>query len=162
MRIHPPRECGDVYISPFDKDKAILTLARQWAEMSSKDPNTAVGAVVYHPPTHAMFMGYNGFPQSVPDYRKHWDCREHGNPMSKYYRVAHAETNAIRRAHAVMGEDLSMCTLYVTAPPCVECMRAHIRPSLIKTVVFTGGPVSSIVVDIAAEARVSLKEVAGV
>lgn len=162
MRINPPRECGDVYLSPFEKDVSLLMLARQWAEMSSKDPHTAVGAVVYHKKTHAMFLGYNGFPQGVIDYRKHWDCRDHGNDLSKYYRVAHAETNAIRRAHAAMGEDLSECILYVTAPPCVECMRAHIRPSLIKTVVFAGGPVSSIVVDLAAEARIALKEMSGV
>ena len=131
MRKHPPINDVTVYRSPIGKVTALLQMTRVWCEARSKDPKEAVGAVVYHDPTGAMHFGYNGFPRHLPDLITCWDDKP-----TKLSMVAHAETNAIRRAHVMHGEDLSHCFMVVSRVPCGECLRAHIGPSGIKNVYY--------------------------
>ena len=129
MRNKNPESVMGVYHSPVPLFPALMLLAETWAEARSKDPNTAVGAIVYHEPTGAMYFGYNGFPVGVEDNIEWWDDRE-----VKHSLVAHAETNAIRRAHCGIGEDLSDCYMVVSKLPCCQCLRAHIAPARLQRI----------------------------
>lgn len=91
-------------------DKRLLELSLHVASWS-KDPSTQVGAVVAEG-NRIVSMGYNGFPQNVPDSQELLEDRE-----TKYKIVLHAEENALLFAK----RDLEGCTIYVTNPPCPGC-----------------------------------------
>jgi len=118
-----------IYRSKHDMPQAILRVITDWADSRSKDPNTKVGAAVYDPVSGALFLGYNGFPQGMPDRTDWWDNRPmiDGKPdltdmSGKYARVIHAERNAIRKAVMALGENINRCDLYLTHYPCRTCM----------------------------------------
>ena len=150
MRTNNPPSLAGVYHSPVPLFPALMSLAELWAESRSKDPRTAVGAIVYHEPTGAMYFGYNGFPVGVPDTVEWWDDR-----AVKHSLVAHAETNAIRRAHCGLGEDLSACIMVVSKLPCCHCLRAHIAPSRLRKVYYK--PDSDDVRDYTLEERLNVE-----
>lgn len=82
----------------------------------SRDPNTQVGAVIVDVYNHIIATGYNGFLPGVSESEELWQ-RPH-----KYVRVIHAETNAIAHA-AKKGHATDGCIIYVTAMPCINCMK---------------------------------------
>lgn len=112
---------NDIYNSVADMHQTCMALAQLFAQMRSKDPNTRVGSCVYDPLTGGLFLGYNGFPKGIPDFRRHWDNRDANSPDSKYARVVHAEANAVRKAMQALGQ-LDRCTLYVTHYLCHKCV----------------------------------------
>ena len=71
-------------------DARYLGLARHIAGWS-KDPSTQVGAVIVRPNKSLASIGFNGFPQGMPDDEELYADRE-----EKYCRIIHAEMNALR------------------------------------------------------------------
>ena len=96
-------------------EKYFMDVAYKVAERS-KDPSTQVGAVLVNPENYIVGTGYNGFVQGVKETAKLWE-----RPR-KYDLVIHAETNAIAHA-ARRGISTNNCTMYVTAIPCLSCMK---------------------------------------
>lgn len=97
--------------------------------MRSKDPNTQVGCCIVSPTNRILSVGYNGFPNGIPDEEFPW-CRE--GEDNKYLYTAHSELNAILNYR---GGSLEGATLYVTLFPCNECAKAIIQAG-IKTCVY--------------------------
>lgn len=93
-------------------DDRFLDLAKLVSTWS-KDPSTQVGAVIVRPDRTIASMGFNGFPQSMPD-----NPGFYANRDSKYSRIVHGEINALLFAH----DSVKGCTLY-TYPfmPCDRC-----------------------------------------
>ncbi len=92
--------------------------------MRSKDPNTQVGACIVSPTNRILSMGYNGFPNGVPDAEFTW-AREGDD--NKYYYTTHSELNAILNYR---GGNLEGAKLYVTLFPCYECAKAIIQSGI--------------------------------
>ena len=78
----------------------------------SKDPSTKVGACIVAPNRSIVSVGYNGFPQNMPDTPELYANRD-----EKYSRVVHAEMNAAMWAE----RSLVGCTLYSSLTPCDRC-----------------------------------------
>lgn len=108
-------------------DRRWLALARHYATWS-KDPSTKVGCVVVSYENRQVSMGYNGFPQGVDDDPELYRDRE-----SKLLRVVHADANAIFSA-AREGIALDGATMYLTGPPCQECVKAIIQAGIARVV----------------------------
>ena len=70
-------------------DKRFLEMAKLVSTWS-KDPSTQVGAVIVRPDKSVASIGFNGFPQSMPD-----DDELYANREEKYCRIIHAEMNAL-------------------------------------------------------------------
>lgn len=152
---HLPQALGRVTDDPTLSAAATpaatyMKLAREFAQLRSKDPNTKVGACAHDPKTGGLYLGYNGFNEGMPDLEALWRAREiptflaytsgytlapSGIQATKYEFVVHAEANAIRKAMMGVGT-LERCTLYVTHYPCHRCMKDFIIPSGIRQVVF--------------------------
>lgn len=127
---------SELYSSKASIEDSIMQICKMWAELRSKDPNTKVGAAVYDPISGGVFLGYNGFPKGFPDRKLYWDNRDSSAPNNKYKFVKHAEPNAIEKAVAALGLDLSRCILFITNHPCHVCMKNDIAPRGIKKVYF--------------------------
>lgn len=93
-------------------DARFLALAEFFSRWS-KDPSTKVGAVIVDDRRRVVALGFNGFPQGMPDRPEDYANRE-----EKYSRVVHAEINAILLA----DRSVTGMTLY-TYPflPCDRC-----------------------------------------
>jgi dCMP deaminase len=89
----------------------------------SKDPSTQVGAVLVDSQRRVVSVGFNGFPKGTSDAPALYLDRE-----EKYRRVLHAECNAILFA------DRPGDTLYVTHPPCSQCMAMAIQHGVSRVV----------------------------
>ena len=76
---------------PTKWDIRFMELAKHISSWS-KDPSTKTGAVITDTRNRIVSMGFNGYPQNVPDTDLH--IRE-----TKYAKVIHAEMNAILFAH---------------------------------------------------------------
>lgn len=112
-------------------DKRYLDVAKLVSTWS-KDPSTQVGAVLVNYELQKEFVGYNGFPKGVKDLPERYADRE-----LKYKLVAHAESNAIRKA----GDYARGATLYVypsfSLPPiCNECAKDAISAGIKEVVGF--------------------------
>jgi len=97
--------------------------------MRSKDPNTQVGACIVSEKNRILSMGYNGFPNGLPDSEFTW-AREGDD--NKYFYTTHSELNAILNYR---GGSLEGAKLYVTLFPCYECAKAIIQ-SGIRTLIY--------------------------
>ena len=95
----------------------------------SKDPNTQVGACIVSANNRILSMGYNGFPNGIPDAEFPWNREGEDN---KYFYSTHSELNAILNYR---GGSLEGSKLYVTLFPCNECAKAIIQ-SGIRTLVY--------------------------
>ena len=145
-----------VYTSRAPIDASCMAIATLWAHLRSKDPNTKVGACVYHHKSGALFLGYNGFPMGLPDTKSVWDQKDRSKSPNKYQYCVHAETSAIRRALSVFP-DLQQCAMFVTHFPCSQCMRDSIIPSGLKTVFYMQQvPADAITEELARAAKVQL------
>lgn len=65
-----------------------LGLAR-YISQRSKDPSTKTGAAIVRPDKSLCSVGFNGFPQNMPD-----DPTLYANREEKYSRIVHCEVNA--------------------------------------------------------------------
>jgi deoxycytidylate deaminase len=121
-----------VYNSRYTKNETAILLAATVATMRSKDPKTKVGACILTT-DNQDFLGYNGFPQEVPDSRRVWD--EGSSVFSKHDLVVHAEANAFKKAMRAKA-DLAGATLAVTHFPCASCIKNWILGSGITRLVY--------------------------
>lgn len=96
----------------------------------SKDPSTAVGAVIVDPHNRVVSLGFNGFPRSVSDASDLLADRE-----EKLRRTIHAEENALLFAQ----RDIEGCTVYVTHPPCARCAAKLIQAGVHRIVTHRPG-----------------------
>ena len=94
----------------------------------SKDPRTKVGAVAVNKKKRVVSIGFNGFPRNVIDSVNVYEDRKR-----KWYRVIHAETNAI-----VFAGGKKIHTMYCTHPPCGPCMALMIQAG-VKEAVWDSG-----------------------
>lgn len=95
-------------------DKFYLNLAKEISQ-KSKDPSTKVGAVIVRHDNTPVSFGFNGFPKRMDDSESRYLDREF-----KYRWVQHAERNALSFAR----EPLNGCKIYLTHPPCSQCLGA--------------------------------------
>lgn len=109
-------------------DEYFMGIAMLSAERS-KDPNTQVGCCIVSGTNRILSVGYNGFPNGVPDSEFTWAREGEDN---KYLYTTHSELNAILNYR---GGTLEGAKLYVTLFPCNECAKALIQAG-IKTVVY--------------------------
>ncbi len=82
----------------------------------SKDPSTKCGAVIVAPDRRVISLGFNGFPQRMPD-----SPELYANRDEKYSRIVHCEMNAALFAK----ESLRGATLYTW--PCLSCDRCAVH-----------------------------------
>ena len=94
----------------------------------SKDPSTQTGCVVVDQEGAIVSTGYNGFARGINDSDARYNHRE-----TKYMFVVHCDTNAIYSA-ARRGVALRGCTMYLTGPPCNECMKGIIQAGITRVV----------------------------
>ena len=105
-------------------DRRFLGLANHISAWS-RDPSTKVGAVITKN-KKIISVGFNGFPQRMPDFKEHYDNRE-----EKYSRVVHGEVNALLFA----GQSVEGCTLYTTPfMPCDRCFVTMVQAGIIRFV----------------------------
>lgn len=95
----------------------------------SKDPNTQVGCCIVDSTNRILSVGYNGFPNGIPDAEFTWQREGEDN---KYFYTTHSELNAILNYR---GGSLEGAKMYVTLFPCNECAKAIIQ-SGIKSLVY--------------------------
>lgn len=98
-----------------DWDRRFLGLAEHIARWS-KDPSTQTGAVIARPDHRIVSVGYNGFPQAMPDRPDNYADR-----AEKYSRIIHCEMNALLFANA----SVEGCTLYTW--PFISCDRCFVH-----------------------------------
>lgn len=97
-------------------DIRFLKVAREVASWS-KDPSTQTGAVIVETHTRRLVsVGYNGFPQPMPD-KPEW----YANREEKYSRIVHCEINALIFAKDIPPES----TLYTW--PFLSCDRCVVQ-----------------------------------
>lgn len=108
-----------------DWDQRYLDLAQYWANVCSKDPNTAVGSVIINNDNRIVSLGYNGFPVGVSD-----DVNRLKDRSTKHIFMQHAERNALDNAETpVRGY-----TLYATLKPCSECAKSIVQKGISRVV----------------------------
>ncbi len=112
-------------------DARFLALAEHIAEWS-KGPRKRIGAVIVRPDKSIASLGYNGPPRGFDDEAFLRMSRDEQHCV-----VIHAEDNAIRQA--APGDDLSVCTLYVSPLlPCHNCAARIIDAGIRRVVAYCG------------------------
>jgi len=106
-----------------------MGLAAQ-AATRSKDPRTNVGAVLIGSGRRILSLGYNGFPDGIPETPDRWTSEQ----KDKY--VIHAEVNALANA-ARSGVSTDRSWLVCTLAPCSGCARTLIAAG-VKAVIANG------------------------
>jgi len=98
----------------------LATFISDW----SKDPSTKVGAVIIDGSHRILSVGFNGYPQHIPDDDLH-------DRERKYAKIIHAEMNALLFAQ----RNMSGCTIYVyPMAPCSQCASAIIQSGIERVV----------------------------
>ena len=98
-----------------------LRLAEEIATWS-KDPKGGVGAVLVDDRKRVIGLGFNGFPDRIPD-----DPALLADQEAKLPRMIHAEVNAVLNATvSVQG-----ATLFTTLSPCAECAKLIIQAGVV-------------------------------
>jgi dCMP deaminase len=106
-------------------DLRFLSLAKQVASWS-KDPSTKAGAIIVRPNRSVCSVGFNGFPQCMPDKSEYYENRE-----EKYSRIVHCEINAQLFAR----EPLVGYTLYTYPFACCDrCVVQMLQAGIIRFV----------------------------
>ena len=106
----------------FDQAK----LAASW----SKDPSTKVGAFIADAHGNPVSSGFNGFPRGMKDTPERLNNREF-----KYRHTLHAEDNCMSFANRQYFDG---CTIYITHPPCVNCLCRMKQRRLLNVVCLSG------------------------
>ena len=110
---------GSQYNTNNKWDIRFMQLAKHIASWS-KDPSTKVGAVIVDHRHRIVSVGFNGYPQNIPD--DDLDDRER-----KYAKIIHAEMNALLFAQ----REIEMATIYVwPMAPCSQCASAIIQSGI--------------------------------
>lgn len=107
-------------------DHYYIGMAR-YVSTGSKDPSTKVGAVIVRPDKSVASVGFNGFPQAMPDNEALYANRD-----EKYSRIIHGEVNALTfcRDQSVRGY-----TLYsVPFIPCDRCFVQMVQAGIARFV----------------------------
>lgn len=113
----------NVYRSESKWDIRFIEMAKFISEWS-KDPSTQCGAVIVDAFKRVISVGFNGYPQNIPDDDLH-------DRERKYAKIIHAEMNAI----LFSKRDISGCTIYVyPMPPCSQCASALIQSGISRVV----------------------------
>lgn len=107
-------------------DELFVRMARLVA-LKSKDPSTQTGCVIMRD-MRVLSVGYNGFPIGVDDDRDRYANRE-----LKLKLIAHCDGNAIFSA-ARAGISLLGSVMYLTGPPCNECLKMIIQAGIVEVV----------------------------
>jgi len=106
------------------RDKALkyYEMAKNMAELFSKDPNTKVGSLFLAPESLLIrTCGFNGMPRGIDETKmQRWERPQ------KYHYCEHSERNAIFNA-AREGVALENSIAVVTLFPCCDCARALIQ-----------------------------------
>lgn len=92
--------------------------------MRSVDPSQKNGCVIVDEDNKVLSIGYNGFPRGSLDHLISLKRPE------KYLFIEHAEKNAILNKQF----DIKNSTLYVTAFPCLACVRSIIQSGVRRVV----------------------------
>jgi dCMP deaminase len=98
-----------------------LRLAEEAASWS-KDPKGGVGAVVVDDRKRVVGLGFNGFPDRIPD-----NAALLEDQAAKLPRMIHAEMNAVLNAVAPVHG----ATLFTTLAPCAECAKLLIQAGIV-------------------------------
>lgn len=107
-------------------DERYFKIAKETASWT-KDPRTAIGAVIIGDKGQIKSQGYNGFPRGIEDLPERYTDRP-----TKYKYVIHAELNCIYNA-LHNGTSVLCDTIYVTGlPVCHECAKAIIQVGIKK------------------------------
>lgn len=123
--IYVPREALSKW------DARFIELAEHVAGWS-KGPRKRIGAVIVRPDKSIASLGYNGPPRGFDDEAFLRMSREDQHSV-----VIHAEDNAIRQA--APGDDLSVCTLYVSPLfPCDKCADKIAKARIRRVVAYCG------------------------
>ena len=109
-----------------DWDEYFLAIAFLVAR-KSKDPSTKTGCVVQKD-KRILTTGYNGFPRGCPDDDELYADRDY-----KYPNVVHCDRNAVFAA-SYQGVSLQGATMYLTGPPCTNCVQAIIQSGIVRVV----------------------------
>ena len=104
-------------------DEYFMGIAKLSA-MRSKDPNTQVGCCIVSDKNRILSVGYNGFPNDIPDKEFTWAREGEDN---KYFYTTHSELNAILNCR---NANLEGARMYVTLFPCYECAKAIIQSGI--------------------------------
>lgn len=110
-------------------DVRYLDLAVQVSSWS-KDPSTKVGCVIIDAKGRPVSFGFNGLPRGMADTEERLDDR-----TFKYAHTTHGEMNAVLAA----GRHLDGCTIYITHPPCSQCLCQLKQAFVEKVVCYDGG-----------------------
>jgi dCMP deaminase len=97
----------------------------------SKDPSTKIGSVIMDPNGNPVSHGFNGFPRGMADTPERLNNREF-----KYRHILHSEDNAMAFANVKYFDG---CTIYITHPPCVNCLSRMRQRRLFRVVCYDGG-----------------------
>lgn len=98
-----------------------LRLAEEVASWS-KDPKGGVGAVLVDERKRVIGLGFNGFPDRIPD-----DPALLADQAAKLPRMIHAEVNAVLNATVPVHG----ATLFTTLAPCAECAKLLIQAGVV-------------------------------
>jgi dCMP deaminase len=110
-------------------DDRYLKLALHVASWS-KDPSTQVGCVIIDEKGRPVSFGFNGFARGCDD-----SPERYANRDLKLTLTIHAEINAVLAA----GRHLDNCTVYITHPPCLQCLVKLKQSFVSKIVCYDGG-----------------------
>jgi dCMP deaminase len=103
-------------MTPTKWDYRFLELAKLVSTWS-KDPSTQTGAVIVGPQRQVVSVGFNGFPQAMPDSAEHYENRE-----EKYSRIVHCEINALLFAGRVPPGSVLYTYPFMSCDRCVVQM----------------------------------------
>lgn len=101
-----------------------------WARVRSPDQSTRHGAIITDKRGRPLASGFNGFPMG---------CEDHLMPQTrpdKYDVIIHSELNAILNSK----KDLEGSIVYVSGPPCNNCIAAMMQVGVSKIIY---GPIYS-------------------
>jgi len=115
-------------IAPIDQtwDQWYLGLAK-YVSTKSKDPSTKTGAVIVRPDKSLCSVGFNGFPQKMPDLPELYANRE-----EKYSRIIHCEMNALLFSRDQTLEDYTLYTYPFMS--CDRCFEHMVQKGIIRFV----------------------------
>jgi dCMP deaminase len=88
----------------------------------SKDPKGGVGAVLVDERKRVIGLGFNGFPDRIPD-----DPALLADQDAKLPRMIHAEVNAVLNAVVPVHG----ASLFTTLAPCAECAKLLIQAGVV-------------------------------
>jgi dCMP deaminase len=89
----------------------------QYMSRRSKDPSTKTGAAIVRPDKSLCSVGFNGFPQNMPDTPELYADRE-----EKYSRIVHCEVNA-----QLFSRDSSLRGYTLYTWPFASCDRCAVQ-----------------------------------